>query len=288
MYWGVPATTPALRQAGVVDRAGEAEIGDLDPLDAVLQQDVRGLDVAMDQPWAWAAARPEAVCMPIRRISRTCIGPVRSIRSWSDVPGTSGMTRYGEPPDLVDGVDGDDVVVANGRGRLRLAGERRRAAALVASCGASTLIATNRLRAGSSALEDQPHPAPADDLDHLVGPEPAECRGVVRGGEEVEPGGRLARLRAGPLRAERRSEAVPPRSVGGERLQRPAARLAAVEVPDRPCLLVLGEGVGEEAGQPLGVATCSAGSITCPPDAPLTRRPSARPRPARPRDAASP
>ena len=31
----------ALRQAGVVDRPGQAEVGELDPLDAVLQQDVR-------------------------------------------------------------------------------------------------------------------------------------------------------------------------------------------------------------------------------------------------------
>ena len=39
----------ALRQAGVVDGAGQTEIGELDPLDAVLQQDVRRLDVAMHQ-----------------------------------------------------------------------------------------------------------------------------------------------------------------------------------------------------------------------------------------------
>ena len=40
----------ALGQAGVVHRAGQAEVGDLHALDAVLQQDVRRLDVAMDQP----------------------------------------------------------------------------------------------------------------------------------------------------------------------------------------------------------------------------------------------
>ena len=40
----------ALRQAGVVGGAGQAEVGELDPLDAVLQQDVGRLDVAVDQP----------------------------------------------------------------------------------------------------------------------------------------------------------------------------------------------------------------------------------------------
>ncbi len=34
----------------VVHRAGQSEVGDLDPLDAVLQQDVGRLDVAVDQP----------------------------------------------------------------------------------------------------------------------------------------------------------------------------------------------------------------------------------------------
>ena len=39
-----------LRQAGVVRRPRQAEVGDLDPLDAVFQQDVGRLDVAVDQP----------------------------------------------------------------------------------------------------------------------------------------------------------------------------------------------------------------------------------------------
>ena len=44
-----PGDHPRLRHGGVVDRAGESEVGDLDPLDAVLQQDVGGLDVAVNQ-----------------------------------------------------------------------------------------------------------------------------------------------------------------------------------------------------------------------------------------------
>lgn len=38
-----------MRQAGIVGCAGKTEIGDLDALDVVFQQNVRRLDVAMDQ-----------------------------------------------------------------------------------------------------------------------------------------------------------------------------------------------------------------------------------------------
>ena len=49
MYIGVPGDESRLRDAGVVGRAGQAEVGDLDVLDAVFQQDVARLDVAVDQ-----------------------------------------------------------------------------------------------------------------------------------------------------------------------------------------------------------------------------------------------
>src|SRR5690348_17904153 len=42
--------SPTLGQAGVVGRPGEAEVGDLHPLDAVLQQDVGRLHVPVDEP----------------------------------------------------------------------------------------------------------------------------------------------------------------------------------------------------------------------------------------------
>ena len=78
MYSGVPATTPRLRQAGVVDGAGQAEVGELDPLDAVFQQDVGRLDVAVDEarrrgpppgprpPACRAGPPPPSVSVPTR------------------------------------------------------------------------------------------------------------------------------------------------------------------------------------------------------------------------------
>ena len=69
------------------------------------------------------------------------------------------MTRYGSPPALVDGVDRDDVVVARPPRRPAPRGRTgARAVALAASRGASTLIATNRLSAGSNALSTTPIP----------------------------------------------------------------------------------------------------------------------------------
>ena len=44
-----PGNDATLGQAGVVDSAGEAEVGQLHPFHAVLQEDIRGFDVAMHQ-----------------------------------------------------------------------------------------------------------------------------------------------------------------------------------------------------------------------------------------------
>ena len=84
----------ALRQAGVVDRPGQAEVGDLDALDAVLQQDVGRLDVAVDQPLGvgrrQAGGRLHADAEDLRAARS---GPSRSSRSCSDMPATYCMTR---------------------------------------------------------------------------------------------------------------------------------------------------------------------------------------------------
>ena len=94
MYCGVPATTPVCVRLRVVDRAGQAEVGDLDPLDAVLQQDVRRLDVAMDQPLRVGGRQPRGrlhadaedlveLQRPLRVESFCC----------SDMPGSYCITR---------------------------------------------------------------------------------------------------------------------------------------------------------------------------------------------------
>ncbi len=50
--------TPDLGQTGVVGRTGQPEVGDLDVRDAVLQEDVGRLDVAVDQPHGVGGSQP--------------------------------------------------------------------------------------------------------------------------------------------------------------------------------------------------------------------------------------
>ena len=82
--------------AGVVDRAGQAEIGDRDPLDAVLQQDVGRLDVAMHEPLRVGRGQPggdlHADAQHLRHRQR----PFRGRAAFAATPPrTYGITRYG-------------------------------------------------------------------------------------------------------------------------------------------------------------------------------------------------
>ena len=122
MYIGVPAMKPDLRDAGVVGRAGQAEVGDLDVLDAVFQQDVARLDVAVDQ--AHGVRRGQA--------GGDLLADAQHVQQLQR-PGRVELLLQGSPGDVLhdqigdrlvlDGVDGDDVLVADGRGRPRLAQE---------------------------------------------------------------------------------------------------------------------------------------------------------------------
>ena len=93
MYIGVPAMTPlCVRLASSAARARPKSVI-LTALDAVLQQDVGRLDVAVDQPLAWAAARPSAICRPMRSTSETSSGPIRSSFCCRVSPAMNSMTR---------------------------------------------------------------------------------------------------------------------------------------------------------------------------------------------------
>ena len=124
MYSGVPATTPVCVRLASSDGAGQAEVGDLDALDAVLQQDVGRLDVAVDQPLrvgrGQALGDLHADAQDLRRAPS---GPLRSSCSCSDAAVDVLHDQVGQAVGLLDGVDGDDVVVADGGGGPGLAHE---------------------------------------------------------------------------------------------------------------------------------------------------------------------
>ena len=87
-----------VRQTRVVDRAGQAEVGEHGAFDGFFEQDVRGFHVAMDETLRVGGREPDAACMPIRRISSTPSGPSSSTRACSERPGTYCITRNGTLP----------------------------------------------------------------------------------------------------------------------------------------------------------------------------------------------
>ena len=127
-------------------------------------------------PCACAAARPAAACMPIRRISFTASGPRVLMRFSSETPAMNSMTRYGTGP--LSSLDRVDARPRARRGRRRRRGLRGRTAAAPRrwprAAAASTLIATMRLQPGVARLEDDPHAALADHLQHFEMVKPAQ------------------------------------------------------------------------------------------------------------------
>ena len=112
-----------LRNSNVVDAAGQAEIGDFDPFDAVLEQNVGRLDVAMDQS------------LRVRRsqTGRNLQADAQNLCEWQSTGAVNLLLQrqagdilhdqIWQSVELVDGVNGDNMIVADGRRRLGLAQE---------------------------------------------------------------------------------------------------------------------------------------------------------------------
>ena len=176
---------PALRQAGVVGGAGQAEVGDLDPLlDAALQQDVARLDVAVDQPQRVGRGQPPgdlpADPQHLRHLERP--GPVELLLQ--RLAGDELHHQVGNRL-LLDRVDVDDVLVPDGGGGAGLAQE-----ALAGRRGGRQprghdLDRDDALQHLVERPQDDAEAALAEDLQHLVVPQAAERAG---------PGGRLQEL----------------------------------------------------------------------------------------------
>ncbi len=114
---------PALGHAGVVGSTRQAEIGNFDlPLDARLNQDVGRFDIAMDEPLSVGCGQTardlEAQAQHFRDVQRP--GPVELL-----LQGLAGDVLHDQIGQrlLLDGVNGDDILVANGGGGAGLANE---------------------------------------------------------------------------------------------------------------------------------------------------------------------
>ena len=180
----------------------------------LLQPEVGRLDVAVDQPAL--VGRRQA-----RRRSRgRCAAPRPAAASPSPLAAVVERLAFeqlhrqeGHAAVLADLVDGDDVVVLDGRGRpAPRAGSARGPRRWPPATGSITLRATSRSQVRVLRLEDDAHAAGAQHLQHAVGPQPAELARPAAG-----PGSRRP-FRSVPLRGGLWQEA----SAFSKELTRPA------------------------------------------------------------------
>ncbi len=255
-----------LGQTRVVGGAGEAEVDELDALDAVLQQDVRRLDVAVDQPDRVRRLEPPGRLHadPDDLLDGQRAGPVDPVLE--RLAGDVLHDEVRQPARGVDGVDGDDVVVTDRRGGLALAGEPAAGRGARGQLGGEDLDRHEPIQRRVERLEDHTHPAAADDVDDLIRADPAEMGGVVGGSEEVEGIVGLRRVRTGRrrvvfrvlIRPEEGPGLAPPAGAGGHAVKRVPTAIARGEVLGHRRPLRVVEPVVEQAAEAVGVAVAGA------------------------------
>ena len=146
----------ATGQRGVLRELRDAEIQDLRGARPG-EEDVFGLEIAMDQPRACAATRPLARADAMRRVSAWETGPL-PIGTRRVSPSSSSETRYGRPFAIPTsntltmlGWSSDAVILASCRNRSTACPSPR-------SAWVSTLSATSRPSRGSVARYTSPIP----------------------------------------------------------------------------------------------------------------------------------
>ena len=172
-------------EAGVVGGSRQAEVGDPHALDAIFEENVRRLHVAVDEPLGMrcseAPRRLQADAEDLAEVHRARIADALLECRAPAV----GHDEVGEAGELVDTMDGDDVVVDDRRRGLRLAEETLSGGAARGEVGAEELDGYEAVEGPVVPLEDDPHPAGADDPGDLVGAEAPEHPFVVARREDL-------------------------------------------------------------------------------------------------------
>ncbi len=151
MYWGVPAMTPLwVWLASSTARASPKSVifARSTPFSRRM---LAGFTSRWINPWACAAASPDATCMPMRRTSTSGRAPVRSRRSCREMPGTYSITRYGWPSASSTSWIATTCSWLTAAAARASRANRRRAGALLARWGAIALTATSRCKEASNA-----------------------------------------------------------------------------------------------------------------------------------------
>ena len=176
-----------LGHRGVIDRAGQPEVGDFHPLHAVLQEQVRGFDVAMNQP------------LGVRR--RKSAGRLRT--DAEDLAQFGGLVAIDHILDRfagnvlhhkvrnalrrdLDCIDCDNVLM-NHRGRcLGLAGKPPPRCTGRRHARRQHLDRHQPLERAIACLEDHPHAAPADHTQDVIRAKPAQKARLIDGFQQTK------------------------------------------------------------------------------------------------------
>jgi hypothetical protein len=190
---------PVHRQGRLAtDQARQAEVEDLHPPALPLQPDVGRLDVAVDQPLLVGRRQPlgdfaadaEGVGQRQRPLA---LQPVLQRLAFEQHHGQEEDTAV-----LADLVDGDDVVVLDGGGHLRLALEAAARVLVGGQRGPHGLEGDRPPQLQILRQKDNAHAAGAELAQDAVRPEPADLVGGLRRGQEVvrlgRGGGREGRV----------------------------------------------------------------------------------------------
>lgn len=158
----------ALGNAGVVRGSGQTEVGELDSLDAVLQKDVGRLDITVNQALGMSGGQPAGRLhsdpQQVRNLQGGTSPEPFVERHAADIFHDEIRNRTG----ILDRVNGHDMIVAHGRGRLSFADKPATGRAACRQLRRQQLDRHDPLELGVPSLENDSHPAPADHFLHFV------------------------------------------------------------------------------------------------------------------------
>ena len=262
----------ALRLAGIVDGPSQPKVGDLDPFDAVLQQDIRRLDVAMDQSLGMRRGQPQR---GLHADAKDFLVAQRAIVVDSILKRAAGDTGHHQVRETasgvgVDRVDGYDVVVNDRRGGLGLAKEPPSGGAAGGHLRGQHLNRHDPVQRRVERFEDDAHAAFTENADDLIWPETAQVSGVIRRRQEVKtiaaarrfgppPGSALPIVGRGPCQrrirlAAKVPQVIPDPAAGGEAFERLLAGAAVIKVASKFGLLARAQLVVQVKPQPVRIA----------------------------------